>query len=98
MKEQCKSTDGLDLRNSNYIGQISSEVGQLPRTHMLVVLTQVMANLKVAVETFAKQIRKKISFPTPLPCVLNFLGKLFPDIMLCMKVKKQRYFPALFTQ
>jgi hypothetical protein len=65
---------------------------------MLVVLTQVMANLKMAVETFAKQIRKKISFPTPLPCVLNFLGKLFPNIMLCMKVKQQRYFPALFTQ
>lgn len=95
MKEQCKSATGLELRNSNYIGQISSEVGQLPRTHMLVVLTQVMTNLKVAVETFAKQIRKKISFPTPLPCIVNFLGKLFSDIMLCMKVKQQRYFPAL---
>ena len=38
MKEQCKSTNMLDLQIfSSYIRQVSYEVGQSPRTHVLVV-------------------------------------------------------------
>ena len=39
MNEQCKSTIVLDLQIFNYIEQVSSDVSQLPRTHVLVVLS-----------------------------------------------------------
>ena len=39
MKEQCKFTIVLDLQISDYIEQVFSDVGQLPRTRMFVVTT-----------------------------------------------------------
>ena len=40
MKEQCEYTIVLDCKNLCYIGRVSTDLGQLPRTRMLVVSAQ----------------------------------------------------------